>query len=85
MITLAIGSGFFELALAELAPVVLDLKPPPECQKLFLTAQSNELRERVPHSLSLRRRVGKPHEISKQAVFNVDCGSHMGSRLWYAT
>ena len=65
MMTLAIDSDFFELALAKLAPVALDLEPTPELQKLLLAAQSNELLESVPHSLSLRRRVGKPHEVSK--------------------
>lgn len=80
MMTLAIDSGFFKLALAKLAPVVLDLEPTPECQELFLTAQPNELLERVPHGLSLRRRTGKPHEVSKQGIFDVDCSSHMGSR-----
>ena len=85
MMTFAIGSGFFELALAKLTPVVLDFEPALECQKLFLAAQSNELPKRVPHGLSLRRRVSKPHEVSKEAIFNVDCGSHTGSRLSSAT
>src|SRR3954468_9408731 len=57
MMTLAIDSGFFELALAKLAPVVFNLEPTLECQKLFLTAQSNELLELIPHGLSLRRRL----------------------------
>src|SRR5215210_5340492 len=79
--TLAIDSGLFELGLAKLAPVVLDPEPTLECQKLFLMAQPNELLERIPYGLSLRRRVGKPHEVSKQAIFDVDCGSHTGSLL----
>lgn len=60
-----IDSDFLALALAKLAPVVLDIEPTPECQELFLAPQSNELLECVPHGLSLRRRVGKPHEVSK--------------------
>jgi hypothetical protein len=79
MTTPAIDSVFCELARAKLAPIVLDLEAASQSQKLFLTAQSNVLFECVPHGLSLGRRLSKPHEVSKQAVFDVQSRSHTES------